>query len=461
MKKILSSIILIILSFGLLKSQQLIQNFGNNHVTTSAISFTPDGRLMLIGGYAKLYDITLGKLDFRTIPKDSETQADYAFDVIVSPDNHTFLLTKIKRLEIWDIQSRTIKKIIRDNQLVVTAVCFSHDAGNIIYMRKKGELVFVNSTTWSETIKNKIPWDTPVTISLSPDGDKLLIGTKGNEIFTYDLITERLGSTKIDGQGIEHIEFSPGSDFVAASSSNGRIWLGKYPSMDAVRSWQAHSEGQTTISFHPSGKFLASGGKDKMIRIWRIPDCLKIVEWEAHKFPLASLAFSPTGEQLASGSLNDVIRIGADDTKVWSFSEPSQYVSSKKENVKVNLTDNAVSVLPRNNISTQKRVALLIGNGNYVNSVLSNPESDAREIKNVLVQFGFDVLEYENLNQNQMKKAIDEFGMKLKNYDVGLFFYAGHGIQSKGFNYLIPVDASLTQKNKWNMIVFRQTGFWL
>jgi hypothetical protein len=92
---------------------------------------------------------------------------------------------------------------------------------------------------------------------------------------------------------------------------------------------------------------------------------------------------------------------------------------------------------------SQKRVALVIGNGNYTSSILSNPENDARSMKNVLQSFGFIVYEYENLNQNQMKKAIDDFGLKLMNSDVGLFFYAGHGIQSNGFNYLIPVDAQL------------------
>jgi uncharacterized caspase-like protein len=91
----------------------------------------------------------------------------------------------------------------------------------------------------------------------------------------------------------------------------------------------------------------------------------------------------------------------------------------------------------------EKRIALVIGNGNYIGSILANPENDARAMKNVLIKSGFEVLEYENLKQSQMKKAIDEFGMKLKNYDVGLFFYAGHGIQSKGLNYLIPVDADL------------------
>jgi uncharacterized caspase-like protein len=69
-------------------------------------------------------------------------------------------------------------------------------------------------------------------------------------------------------------------------------------------------------------------------------------------------------------------------------------------------------------------------------------------MKAALEQYGFEVVKYENLNQIQMKKAMDEFGEKLKKYDVGLFFYAGHGIQSKGYNYLIPVDADLRSEEQ-------------
>jgi len=47
-----------------------------------------------------------------------------------------------------------------------------------------------------------------------------------------------------------------------------------------------------------------------------------------------------------------------------------------------------------------------------------------------------------------MKMAMDEFGDKLKNYDVGLFFYAGHGIQSKGYNYLVPIDANIKSEEQ-------------
>jgi hypothetical protein len=91
----------------------------------------------------------------------------------------------------------------------------------------------------------------------------------------------------------------------------------------------------------------------------------------------------------------------------------------------------------------QKKTALVIGNGNYPVSVLSNPENDARAMAGILKKLGFEVFEYENLTQNQMKRAIDEFGLRLFNNSVGLFYYAGHGVQFKGFNYLIPVDAQL------------------
>jgi len=96
----------------------------------------------------------------------------------------------------------------------------------------------------------------------------------------------------------------------------------------------------------------------------------------------------------------------------------------------------------------EKRLALVIGNSNYEHALnLINPTNDAKEIKLSLKTLGFQVNKFENCTQKIMKKAIDEFGKKLKNYDVGLFFYAGHGVQVKGINYLIPVDADLVNEN--------------
>ncbi|MBF0205148.1 MAG: caspase family protein [Desulfamplus sp.] len=81
-----------------------------------------------------------------------------------------------------------------------------------------------------------------------------------------------------------------------------------------------------------------------------------------------------------------------------------------------------------------RRIALVIGK--YINAPLENPVNDSRAVGNVLKKLGFKTLEYENLSQKAMKRAIDDFGRQLRNYDVGLFFYAGHGTQIKGENYL-------------------------
>jgi uncharacterized caspase-like protein len=92
----------------------------------------------------------------------------------------------------------------------------------------------------------------------------------------------------------------------------------------------------------------------------------------------------------------------------------------------------------------QKRLALVIGNGQYVNGgALPNPVNDARAMATSLQSLGFEVLKHENVTQAQMKQAINAFGLKLKGYEVGLFYYAGHGIQNKGMNYMIPVEADL------------------
>ena len=93
---------------------------------------------------------------------------------------------------------------------------------------------------------------------------------------------------------------------------------------------------------------------------------------------------------------------------------------------------------------SEKRLALVIGNSDYSNAAyLQNPVNDANSVAQALTDVGFTVLKYLNADQKTLKKAMDDFGEKLKKYTIGLFYYAGHGIQVKGINYLIPVDAAL------------------
>lgn len=95
----------------------------------------------------------------------------------------------------------------------------------------------------------------------------------------------------------------------------------------------------------------------------------------------------------------------------------------------------------------EKRVALVIGNSAYkYTAILPNPKNDAEVIVKALKSFGFDVIPGLNLTHEQMVSAIREFARKLRGADVGLLFYAGHGLQVNGRNYLVPTDAQLVDE---------------
>lgn len=96
----------------------------------------------------------------------------------------------------------------------------------------------------------------------------------------------------------------------------------------------------------------------------------------------------------------------------------------------------------------ESRIALVIGNSVYSNAPLQNPVNDARDTAKALVELGFEVTHGENLSQNDMKRVIRVFGDKIRNGGVGLFYYAGHGVQVNGINYLIPVGATITKEEE-------------
>ncbi len=99
-------------------------------------------------------------------------------------------------------------------------------------------------------------------------------------------------------------------------------------------------------------------------------------------------------------------------------------------------------------LQTEQRVALIIGNGKYESAPLRNAMNDARAMGSALRGLGFDVVERENLDQKEMKKEIQAFGEKLLKGGVGLFYYAGHGMQVNGRNYLIPVGAAIEHEKQ-------------
>ncbi len=89
------------------------------------------------------------------------------------------------------------------------------------------------------------------------------------------------------------------------------------------------------------------------------------------------------------------------------------------------------------------RVALLIGNNTYGSTPLRNAVNDARDLGDALKELGFHVIVRENATRKDMVEGIREFGQAIDGASTALFFYAGHAMQFKDRNYLIPIDAAM------------------
>jgi uncharacterized caspase-like protein len=94
-------------------------------------------------------------------------------------------------------------------------------------------------------------------------------------------------------------------------------------------------------------------------------------------------------------------------------------------------------------VQAESRVALVIGNSTYKISPLKNPAADAQAVAAALKSLGFDVTERENTSYRELIELLRQFSKHGAQADVRLVFYAGHGVQAKGRNYLLPVDTEI------------------
>lgn len=93
--------------------------------------------------------------------------------------------------------------------------------------------------------------------------------------------------------------------------------------------------------------------------------------------------------------------------------------------------------------AAEKRVALVIGNSAYPDAPLETPANDAQDVASALRELGFEVVEMTDADHEEMRRAIAQFVGKLNAETISLFYFAGHGIQLKGKNYLVPLDAGM------------------
>ncbi len=136
--------------------------------------------------------------------------------------------------------------------------------------------------------------------------------------------------------------------------------------------------------------------------------------------------------------------------------QEKRFVGEAKMIRKIGLLTFVVLLLGAAGIGAETKTALVIGNGDYASSPLKNPPNDARDMSSALQELGFSVTTLVDAGGLMMERAIRQFGQDLaRDRDgVGLFFYAGHGMQVNGRNYLVPVDADIQSEDeiRWNSV---------
>ena len=98
---------------------------------------------------------------------------------------------------------------------------------------------------------------------------------------------------------------------------------------------------------------------------------------------------------------------------------------------------------PASGVADDRQMALVIGNSNYRVGALKNPVNDAQAVSASLRALGFEVALHENTSLRDMIEAFRQFSLTARTARVRVVFYAGHGVQVKGRNYLLPVDTEI------------------
>ncbi len=162
-------------------------------------------------------------------------------------------------------------------------------------------------------------------------------------------------------------------------------------------------------------------------------------EWKFDKFVRVARVDppSPPNSVVPENNLTNA------DSDRRQLAEDQRRLEEKKRQAKSVIESDDIQT-ENSNSDNRRRFALVIGNSNY-NSLpkLPNAINDARVITQSLRSTGFQVSTHENLDLVGMQNAVRAFGEKLGKNDVGLVYYAGHGVQVKGKNYLIPVRENI------------------
>jgi WD40 repeat protein len=257
-----------------------------------AVAMAPDGRRVVSASAdrsLRVWDVTTGTL-IRVLSKD-ETKF---YAVSFSPDGRLVLTGDETAVRVWDAASG--RQVVRlDGHLgQVRAVAFSPD-GRTVASGSLDHSVRLWNLASGRQIRR---FDAPSyvnSVAFSPDGRHVLSGGEPDAIILWDVASGQAALTLAEGSGmaVVSVAFSPDGQTVLSGSLGREIILWDIKAGRPLRNFSGHTDGVMSVAFSPDGRHLLSASHDKTVRLWDVATARRKGVWHGHVGAIRSVAFSP------------------------------------------------------------------------------------------------------------------------------------------------------------------------
>ncbi|GAA4418946.1 hypothetical protein GCM10023187_52870 [Nibrella viscosa] len=458
----------------------LLKTFTGHESNVISVAFNPDGTKLLSGssdvdGTLKLWDASTGIL-LKSLNHNSNVES-----VAFSPDGKKLLSGSFdKTLKLWDASTGTLLKTFAGfpDSPWTNSVVFNLDGTRLISCTGYESSFKVLDAKTGTLLKTFTGHSDEVrSAAFSPDGKTLLSGSDDRTLKLWNADTGTLLKTFTGHSGsVSSVAFSPDGKKLLSGSRDSTLKLWDANTGTLLKTFTGHSDEVRSVAFSPDGKRLLSGGRNNTLWLWdaRTGTLLKTIHTTT--IPVG-LLFLPGGNQVLVITEANVLELRERATlELLATYENTAYYTDynyqppltpdgqyeiyvyyqsaflKKVPSTVNVATNSPVVVPQQVVAQpgpvpalHNRHALVIGNSTYKHgsSLENRPVNDASDMAARLKALGFQVNLVTDAGKAQVEQAIGQFSKAAQNADVALFFYAGHGVEAEGVNYLIPTDARL------------------
>ncbi len=272
-------------------------------------------------------DIQLWDVNSRQIVKVLQGHTDAVIDMDISPDGSKLISTSLdKSTKIWDVEAKKILRSIPHEtnsgeayirisptgKIFATASTASTASGEYLRKIKLRDLINGQTTCVISGHAGIIS-----SFAFSPDGSKLVSGSDDQTIKFWNTNTCKIEKTLTSSNRITNINFSPKGTILASGTSDGNIDLRDPKSGELKQTLIGHSHDISSIAFSPDESMLISGSRDFSVKLWDLRTGQLINTIFEHQSEVMSTAYSPNGNLILSASGNKII-----------ISEVNQYTST-------------------------------------------------------------------------------------------------------------------------------------